>query len=86
MQLTNVFATLATVLIAGSNSFARAGCYNTGVNFANRDRAAYNAGRACRGYDGNRGALQGVFGPSGKKTAWPVSMRVVSISISRSPT
>jgi hypothetical protein len=58
------FATLITLL--GS---ASANCYNPNFPPAwfNRDEAQWHVNRACRGYDGNSGAFQGVFGPGETK-------------------
>ncbi|KAL2204299.1 hypothetical protein CC79DRAFT_1128973 [Sarocladium strictum] len=45
-----------------------ANCYDGEVaRWPSRNNPRYHAGRACRGYDGNRGALQGVFRPGETK-------------------
>jgi len=38
------------------------------VTWPSRNNPRYHAGRACRGYDGNRSAFQGVFNPSETKS------------------
>lgn len=37
-------------------------------SWPSRNNPRYHVGRACRGYDGNRGAFQGVFNPFETKT------------------
>ena len=51
-------------------SLASATCRVGPLNelWPSRNNPRYHAGRACRGYDGNRGAFQGVFGPSETKS------------------
>ena len=51
-------------------SLASATCWSGqfAAVWPSRNNPRYHAGRACRGYDGNRGAFQGVFGPSETKS------------------
>jgi hypothetical protein len=62
-----ILATLITFLGVSIDS-ASANCYNSlGYSWDDRDNAQYHVNNACRGYDGNQGAFQGVFAPGETK-------------------
>lgn len=61
------FQTLLVGLVSATSVSAT--CFGSGVGWDNRNNAAYHAGRACRGYDGNAGAFQGWFAPGETKYA-----------------
>ncbi|KAF4920305.1 hypothetical protein CGCVW01_v007010 [Colletotrichum viniferum] len=59
MKLSSSLASLA--VLCTSVAYVSAGCYTHGEKWANQQDAVYHTGRACRGYDGNKGAFQGWF-------------------------
>ncbi|KAH9225148.1 hypothetical protein K456DRAFT_1732137 [Colletotrichum gloeosporioides 23] len=59
MKLSSSLASLA--VLCTNVAYVSAGCYTHGEKWANQGDAAYHTGRACRGYDGNKGAFQGWF-------------------------
>ena len=67
MKTTTALATVFAFLGLGINSVS-AGCYSGGAEWRNRDAARFHVERACRGYDGKQGAMQGVFGPGQSKS------------------
>ncbi|KAJ3526038.1 hypothetical protein NM208_g11374 [Fusarium decemcellulare] len=63
---------LASLVVLGTtmveNVSAQYHCYSVGHTM-NPNDLRYHTKRACRGYNGNKGAFQGTFGPNEKKTA-----------------
>ncbi|PVH87868.1 hypothetical protein DL98DRAFT_525155 [Cadophora sp. DSE1049] len=69
MKLALTLPTITSILLTTTlTSLTTALCYTTGKSL-NRERAGYHVGRACKGYDGNAGALQGYFAPGATKYA-----------------
>ncbi|KAK1845963.1 secreted protein [Colletotrichum chrysophilum] len=54
MKLSSSLASLA--VLCTNDAYVSAGCYTHGEKWANKGDAVYHTGRACRGYDGNKGA------------------------------
>ena len=63
MQLTAVLTFLSVALGVS------AGCYDSGEVWQDQGAARWHIERACKGYDGNRGAFQGTFAPGEAKSA-----------------
>jgi hypothetical protein len=60
----------SSLLIVGATliTTAQAGCYPVGHSLLKTD-LLYHAKRACKGYDGKKGAFQGYFNPNQRKKA-----------------
>jgi hypothetical protein len=66
---TTALITLVAALMSAGISPVAAGCYPAGHWFNEKNDPKHHARRACEGYDGNRGALQGTFAPGETKSA-----------------
>jgi hypothetical protein len=66
---TTALIPLVAALMSAGISPVSAGCYFAGLAFPDRSVAKWHVRRACEGYDGNRGALQGSFAPVETKSA-----------------
>jgi hypothetical protein len=59
---TALITLVAALMSAGIGpASAAVSCYSGGAEFPNRENAKWHVKRACEGWDGNRGALQGHF-------------------------
>ncbi|PNS18974.1 ATP-dependent DNA helicase mph1 [Sphaceloma murrayae] len=67
MQFFSTIA-LVTSLLSATSVLAQ-NCYNSGAENQNLDTVFFHIGRACSGYDGNRGRFQGVFGAGETRVA-----------------
>jgi hypothetical protein len=65
MKFTTCVILLTT---AFSASVSAIGCYNLRGQQIKASDLIYNSDRACKGYDGKRGAFQGTFGPGETKS------------------
>jgi hypothetical protein len=72
MKTTTALITFTILLGAGANaaviSSPHVNCYTIGPTWENVNDAWYHMSRACKGYDGKRGAFQGYFSPSETKS------------------
>lgn len=67
MQLNAILAVMAGLL--GATEVLAYNCYHVGAEFQDLNSVFFHIGRACSGYDSNRGALQGYFNPGEEKYA-----------------
>lgn len=68
MKFTATLASLAVLSAAFVGNVSATSCYGKGQTLQIKD-AAYHFGRACRGYDGKKGAFQGPFKGGETKSA-----------------